>query len=265
MDDIVERKIYVASSWRCVEHPRIVSVLRNAGHDVYDFRNPKSGNRGFAWSEIDPDWLDWTPASFVKQLEDPIAQAGFALDKEALDWCDTCVLVLPCGRSAHLEAGYAIGQGKQTIFYLSPDRFEPELMYLLGDKCVTTDDELLAALAIARLRAADGWQAAGPPWEFDRYINGTLMAEGVRVSRETTFADAARVAAKLAAKGPNREVPVLVCCAAPPAATAPQSDTDVLAEIENLVEATLTRGDLQYGLGQIADVARRARMGEDER
>ena len=48
-----------------------------------------------------------------------------------------------------------------------------------------------------------------------------------------------------------------------PAATAPHSDA--LTEIENLVEATLTRGDLQYGLGQIADVARRARMGEDER
>ena len=38
-----------------------------------------------------------------------------------------------------------------------------------------------------------------------------------------------------------------------------ESQSNALAEIENLVEATLIRGDLQYGLGQIADVARRAR------
>ena len=29
-------------------------------------------------------------------------------------WDDTFVLVLPCGRSAHLELGWAVGQGKRT-------------------------------------------------------------------------------------------------------------------------------------------------------
>lgn len=141
------RKIYVASSWRCADHPRVVQLLRDAGHEVYDFRNPAPGNTGFAWSTIDPNWLGWEPQAFADLLQHPVAQAGFALDKAALDWCDTCVLVLPCGRSAHLEAGYTAGQGKETLFYLSPDRFEPELMYLLGDGCVTTDDALLRALA----------------------------------------------------------------------------------------------------------------------
>ena len=146
----MSRKIYVASSWRCAEQPRIVALLRDAGHEVYDFRNPVPGNIGFAWSQIDQGWLDWTPERFAELLAThPVAAAGFALDKAALDWCDTCVLVLPCGRSAHLEAGYAAGQGKLTIFYLSPDRFEPELMYLLGSGCVTTDVALLSAL-IAR-------------------------------------------------------------------------------------------------------------------
>lgn len=141
------RKIYLASSWRCADQPRVLALLRDAGHEVYDFRNPAPGNTGFAWSAIDPDWLGWEPAAFAKLLEHPVAQAGFALDRDALDECDTCVLLLPCGRSAHLEAGYAAGQGKPTIFYLSPDRFEPELMYLLGTGCVTTDDELLSMLA----------------------------------------------------------------------------------------------------------------------
>lgn len=141
------RRIYLASSWRNAEQPRVLMTLIEAGHEVYDFRNPAPGNTGFAWSAIDPDWIGWQPAEFARLLAHPIAQSGFALDKGALDWCDTCVLLLPCGRSAHLEAGYAAGQGKRTIFYLRPERFEPELMYLLGTACVTTDAELLAAVA----------------------------------------------------------------------------------------------------------------------
>ena len=47
-------------------------------------------------------------------------------------------------------------------------------------------------------------------FEFDRYINGVLMAEGVTIERQTSFEDAARVAARIASRGPNGEVPVLV-------------------------------------------------------
>ena len=141
-------RIYVASSWRNPDHQNVVSVLREAGHEVYDFRNPAPGNNGFRWSEIDPDWLAWEPRKFSELLQtSPIAAAGFKCDKGALDWCDACVLVLPCGRSAHLEAGYAAGSGKHVIVYLHPDKFEPELMYLLCGDLVHDDGEMLRALA----------------------------------------------------------------------------------------------------------------------
>lgn len=144
---MTKRRIYVASSWRNPLQPDIVKALRGSGHEVYDFRNPGPGDNGFAWSEIDPDWLGWKPRKFAELVRThPVARAGFNKDKAALDWCDTCVLVLPCGRSAHLEAGYAAGQGKRTIFYLHEDKFEPELMYLLGHGFVDTVDGLLASL-----------------------------------------------------------------------------------------------------------------------
>ena len=47
-------------------------------------------------------------------------------------------------------------------------------------------------------------------YEFDRYINGRLMAEGVKVEKAKTFEEAVVTAARLASRGPNREVPVLV-------------------------------------------------------
>ncbi|MGR3303774.1 MAG: hypothetical protein ACUZ8I_14915 [Candidatus Scalindua sp.] len=140
-------KIYVASSWRNPMQPEIVNILRDAGHEVYDFKNPAPGNNGFAWSQIDQEWLDWSPEVFVEKLiNHPVAKTGFTLDKDALDWCDTCVMVLPCGRSAHLEAGYICGQRKHVIFYLHPDKFEPELMYLLGDDLVCNNKDMLKAL-----------------------------------------------------------------------------------------------------------------------
>ncbi|MDR4483803.1 MAG: hypothetical protein R3B95_11420 [Nitrospirales bacterium] len=147
MSTFIQRKIYVASSWRNSFQPEIVQLLRSKGHEVYDFQNPMPGNHGFSWSQIDPDWVNWTPQKFADVVQkSPIAREGFKLDKNALDWCDTCVLVLPCGRSAHLEAGYACGQGKRVVFFLHEDRFEPELMYLLGNSLVCTHSDLLAAV-----------------------------------------------------------------------------------------------------------------------
>lgn len=139
------RKIYLASSWRNEFQPAVVDALRAAGHLVYDFRHPIEGDDGFAWSEVDADWKNWDVPTYVRQITSghPAIERGYSYDKSALDWCDTCVMMLPCGKSAHLEAGYAIGQGKPTVFYLRPERFEPELMYLLGNGFVTDTDELL--------------------------------------------------------------------------------------------------------------------------
>lgn len=141
-------KIYVASSWRNEQHQQgTVALLRADGHEVYDFRHPAPDNDGFGWSRIDPDWLTWTRAQFRDALAHPIARDGFGFDMDALKWCDACVLVLPCGRSAHLELGYAVGAGKRSIVYAPTGRaFEPELMYRMCDAFVLDETELRRAL-----------------------------------------------------------------------------------------------------------------------
>jgi len=143
------RKIYLASSWRNPHQPAVLAALREAGHEVYDFRNPEPGNDGFRWSQIGPDSLRTDPDIFVHHVTThPTAASGFKLDKDALDWADTCVLALPCGRSAHLELGYAVGQGKETFVLLAREQFEPELMYLLCTGMVTCVVDLIDRLAI---------------------------------------------------------------------------------------------------------------------
>lgn len=50
-------KIYVASSWRNEYYPEVVMKLREAGFDVYDFRNPPASDEGFHWNNASDNGL----------------------------------------------------------------------------------------------------------------------------------------------------------------------------------------------------------------
>lgn len=150
-------KIYVASSWRNLVQPGIVHALRRCGHMVYDFRHPDRGTEawpervpsggppagGFSWREIDPDWENWTAPQYRAALDHPIAVYGHAADMGALETCDACVLVLPSGRSASWEFGYAMAKGKRAAVVMF-DKAEPELMYR-GAEILGSLDELFDA------------------------------------------------------------------------------------------------------------------------
>ena len=141
----MKRKIYVASSWRNEFYPEVVETLRRAGHEVYDFRNPRSGDEGFKWSCVAENYMEWSPQEYREQLEHPKAVRQFDNDIKAMEACDTCVLVLPCGRSAHTEAGWFAGRGRTVVVYI-PVRQEPELMYKLFSAVCCSMDELVEAL-----------------------------------------------------------------------------------------------------------------------
>jgi hypothetical protein len=139
-------KIYVASSWRNPYQQTVVDELRNQGHEVYDFMNPPNGSGGFAWSDIDENWIDWTVDEYRDALNHPIAEDGFNSDFDGMKWADVCVMVLPCGRSANTEAGWMKGAGKKVIVF-SPIKQEPELMYKIYDHIASTYEELSKQLA----------------------------------------------------------------------------------------------------------------------
>jgi nucleoside 2-deoxyribosyltransferase len=115
-------------------------MLRSVGHEVYDFRNPAKGQHGFNWREIDTNWHNWTPQEYRLALDHPISKKGFEFDMSALRSCDACILVLPSGRSASFEFGWAVAAGKRGAVVMF-DKCEPELMYL-GNAILTTTDEL---------------------------------------------------------------------------------------------------------------------------
>ncbi|MCK0531486.1 hypothetical protein [Sphingobium agri] len=99
-----------------------------------------------------------------------------------------------------IRGRYVIRCGGATVEYVQGDRDDAyERM-----KALRYDDVLAALTAEPAAKAGDA------PFEFDRYINGKLMAEGVTIERETTLEAAMVVAARIASKGANGEAPVLV-------------------------------------------------------
>lgn len=140
--DIRMTKVYVASSWRNRHYPEVVKQLKSHGFDVYDFRNPPDGKGGFFWKDIDPNWENWSTRDYIDQLYHPWAEYGFKRDIDAMKDADVCVLVLPCGRSAHSEAGWMAGAGKRVIAYI-PEKQEPELMYKLFEYVTDSLEQLI--------------------------------------------------------------------------------------------------------------------------
>lgn len=133
--------IYVASSWRNKEQPEVIAEMRAGGVDVYDFRNPSPTNTGFHWSQIDPNWENWTPEQFSEALDHPVAALGFGYDYTALNKCRAAALIMPCGRSAHLEFGYILGQNKPGAILLRDG--EPELMYAMATTLLHSREDLV--------------------------------------------------------------------------------------------------------------------------
>lgn len=138
------RSCYVASSWRNPFQVAVVAGFRSAGIKTYDFKDIE----GFHWTEVDPTFGDnliggdptTAMTRYQAALGDPRSIQGFRRDMTALREAEATVLVLPCGRSAHLELGWAVRDGQATAIY-APNFAEepiPELMYRMVD--LVTDD-----------------------------------------------------------------------------------------------------------------------------
>jgi hypothetical protein len=131
-------RIYLASSWRNLELALGLAALIKAwGHEVVCFGEARADGYRFHWRQVEPNRARLTSP---RLLASPLAQRAVKHGRVRLDGADTCLLLLPCNRGAHLEAGYAKGQGKRLIIVGRFPAGEFELMYGLADALVPIDD-----------------------------------------------------------------------------------------------------------------------------
>ena len=130
-------KIYLASSWKNQESVlEMAELLRLEGHLVDAFCEEE--NRvSFNWSELfgimDREGVDVTELNAKDMMNHWRVQVAFKVDKKYLDWSDAVIMLLPCGRSAHLEAGYAVGRGKKLYIVGGFEKGEFDVMYGFAD------------------------------------------------------------------------------------------------------------------------------------
>lgn len=144
-------KVYVASSWRNEYYYQVLNKVIEGGHNAWDWRMPPTGGNGFRWQDCGQTGYQHgdkvKPSEWRALLAHERAQAGFAADMAGIYWCDVGVLLHPCGRSAHLEAGLIAGSGKK-VHVLAPENVEPDLMVLaLRGGIFDSIDDLIAAIA----------------------------------------------------------------------------------------------------------------------
>jgi hypothetical protein len=140
------KKIYVASSWHNPYQADVVKTLLRNNFTVYDFRQPATTfNWVNMWEKFDHDWQQSNVQNFVRLLNDPVPTQGFNADYSAMEQADACVMILPCGNSAHMETGYFWGAKKPFIIYI-PAKFQVELMYKRADLITDNLDAVIQKL-----------------------------------------------------------------------------------------------------------------------
>lgn len=138
-------KIYLIGSLRNPQVPKLANELRNLGYTVFD--------DWFAAGEIADDaWRDYEQDrghNFREALKGYAANHVFDFDMHHLNESTIGILLLPAGKSGHLELGYLIGRGcKSYIVYPEePERFD--VMYLMADAVFGSEAELLEYLRLA--------------------------------------------------------------------------------------------------------------------
>ena len=125
------KKIYLASSWKNAGMLHLLAdALRRKGFKVDLFCDKSTGRFVFNWQET-PDFN--YKSNEREALKHKYFQKAFKEDKKMIEWCDICIMVLPCGKSSHLEAGYAKGIGKKLYIFGEFVRGQFDVMYGFAD------------------------------------------------------------------------------------------------------------------------------------
>lgn len=134
------KTIYVIGSLRNPEIPHVANKLEQIGLEPFA-----------DWWGAGPEADDWWKRyneergiSYEEALDGYAARNVFEFDKRHIDRCDAVLLVLPAGKSGHLELGYAIGSGKRG-FILADDKLGKErwdVMYRFAEKVFMTKEQM---------------------------------------------------------------------------------------------------------------------------
>jgi nucleoside 2-deoxyribosyltransferase len=133
--------IYLIGSLKNKEIPHIANKLRELGFEVFDdWFSPGP--------EADDFWRDYekTRGSTHQQaLNNYAGRHIYEFDKYHIDRADIGILVMPAGKSGHLELGYLIGKNKTCFILFKEEPEKWDIMHIFskengGDICYSFEE-----------------------------------------------------------------------------------------------------------------------------
>lgn len=136
--------IYLIGSLRNTRIPEIAIELRASGLDIFDDWFAAGPEADDYWKKYE----DQRGRSYKDALKGAHAQDVFNFDKSHLDASDGCILVLPAGKSGHMELAYMRGSGKfcYILFDGEPALDRWDIMYNFATDIVYSVPELIERL-----------------------------------------------------------------------------------------------------------------------
>jgi hypothetical protein len=139
-------KVYLAGSFaqkdRCVEAG---SLIRDAGMLCYVFCDEGSEAYPHSMKLREERLIEtFTPMTAIRY---PTIVQIYTLNMMELISSDVVVLILPCGKSAHLEAGLMKGLEGKLIIFGEMLKGEFDAMYCMADLVTDNFNEVIAQLA----------------------------------------------------------------------------------------------------------------------
>jgi hypothetical protein len=148
--------IYVIGSLRNPQIPQVGNRLRAEGFEAFDEWFAGGPDADDAWQR----YAITRGQTYGEALDSYVARNTFELDYRHLQRCDAAVLIAPAGKSAHLELGWVIGQGKPGFVLLDAEPERYDVMYQFtrttGGAVCYSIDELVSRLALTFLPDAMG-------------------------------------------------------------------------------------------------------------
>ena len=136
-----KKQIYIIGSLRNEKIPHIAKELRKLGFKVFDdWFSPGP--------EADEFWRKYEKvrgSTYKEALRNAAGTHVFEFDKFHIDESQIGVLIMPAGKSGHLELGYMIGQGKPCFVFFEEDPERWDVMHQFafengGNICVSIDE-----------------------------------------------------------------------------------------------------------------------------
>lgn len=140
-----QETIYLISSLRNESTRVLAQELRQQGYDVFDDWHAAGPQADDIWKEYEVG----RGHTYREALRGYHANHAFELDYRHLTRATIGVLLLPAGKSGHLELGYMLGQRKRGYILFpdgEPDPGRWDLMYKFATRIFLDKSELIAEL-----------------------------------------------------------------------------------------------------------------------